>query len=71
MRLLAIFMIAILCSVKADAQGFLKDLGQRAIDQAKGKIENKVDRTVDEAVDRVLDPKKTTKKKNRCQGGGG
>ena len=63
MRLLAILMIAILCSVKADAQGFLKDLGQRAIDQAKGKIENKVDRTVDEAVDRVLDPKKTTKKK--------
>ena len=62
-KLLAILVIAILCSVKADAQGFLKDLGQRAIDQAKGKIENKVDRTVGEAADRVLDPKKTTKKK--------
>ena len=62
-KLLAILVIAILCSVKANAQGFLKDLGQRAIDQAKGKIENKVDRTVGEAADRVLDPKKTTKKK--------
>ena len=63
MRLLAILMIAILCTTKADAQNILKGIGQRVIDQTKEKVENKVDRTVGEAADRVLDPKKTTKKK--------
>ena len=58
-KLIAIIALAILWSVGANAQGFLKGLGQRAVDRSKEKIENKVDRTVDKAADRVLDGKRT------------
>lgn len=57
-KLMLISVLLFCMSIGADAQGFLKGLGQRVIDKGKEKIENKVDRTVDDAADRVLDGKK-------------
>ena len=49
----------LMANAEISAQGFLKGLGQKALDKAKEKVENKVERTVDSAADRVLDRKRT------------
>ena len=62
-KLIAIIILAMACSMEADAQGFLKKLGEKALNKAKEKIENKVERTVDDEMDGVLDGKQSKKDK--------
>lgn len=50
-------------STEAQAQAFLKNLKDRAVDKVKEKVAEKVDRTVDDAVDGVLNGKKDKKGK--------
>lgn len=57
-KLVAILVVVLFGSVEISAQGFLKGLGQRALEKAKQKVENKVDRTVEEGADRILDGKR-------------
>lgn len=61
-RILTILLLMLAFSVSADAQGFIKDLGKKAVEKVKQKIENKVEREADEAMDDVLDGKKSDKK---------
>ena len=61
-RILTILLLMLAFSVSADAQGFIKNLGKKAVEKVKQKIENKVERETDEAMDDVLDGKKSDKK---------
>ena len=62
-RLLLLMMLAVAFGAEADAQGWLKKLGQKAQDAAKRaverKVEDKVERETDDAMDAVLDGKKS------------
>jgi len=62
-RLLLLMMLAVAFGGEADAQGWLKKLGQKAQDAAKRaverKVEDKVERETDDAMDAVLDGKKS------------
>lgn len=64
-RLLLLMMLAVAFGAEADAQGWLKKLGQKAQNAAKHaverKVEDKVERETDDAMDAVLDG---TKSKN-------
>ncbi len=48
-------LLMLLLPIGADAQGFLRGLGQKALNKAKEKVENKVERTVSKKADEVLD----------------
>ncbi len=61
-KLIAILILILACCMEADAQAFLKKLGEKAIEKAKEKIESKVERTVDGEMDEVLDGKKSKDK---------
>ena len=67
-KLTAILAIVLMCSVNANAQGFLKKLGQKAVEKAKEKIEKKVDNTVAGKADEVLDGKKSSSSKSNNAG---
>ncbi len=56
-KILSIVALALMCAGPIQAQGWLKNLGDKAVDAAKRKVENKVDRTVSDAADDVLDGK--------------
>jgi outer membrane protein OmpA-like peptidoglycan-associated protein len=65
MKKLVLLLIALIAFVaNSDAQGFLKKLGQRAVERAKARIEYKVDRTVTEAVDGTIDMKTPSESKD-------
>lgn len=64
-RILTILLLMLAFSVSADAQGFIKNLGKKAVEKVKQKIENKVERETDEAMDDVLDGKKSDKKSSK------
>lgn len=51
------------CNTDLSAQGWLKRLGERAVDAAKNSVENKVENKTREAVDDVLDGKSGKKSK--------
>lgn len=61
-RLLALIVVAVVCAGSASAQGFLKRLGEKALDKVKNKVENKIDNIVDKGADAVLNGKKKKKK---------
>jgi len=71
-RLLMMLIMAFAVSANADAQGWLKKLGQKAVDAGKRaverKVENKVERSTDDAMDEVLDGKKSKKSKESDDG---
>ena len=55
------------CNTDLSAQGWLKRLGERAVDAAKNSVENKVENKTREAVDDVLDGKVSKKDKKSKQ----
>ena len=66
-RLILMIIVAFVCTLNVDAQGWLGRLKDRATEAAKRsveyKVESKVDRTVDDAMDDVLDGKSDKKSK--------
>ena len=65
-RLILMLMVVFAFAANADAQGWLKKLGEKAVDAGKRaverKVENKADRVASDASDAVLDGKKSSKK---------
>ena len=53
-RLFTVCLLVLAFGVSADAQGWLKKLGQKAVDKAKEQVENKVEREVSDAADGTL-----------------
>ena len=69
MKKLFLLLIAVFTfAANGNAQGFLKKLGQRAVERAKARIEYKVDRTVTEAVDGTIDMKTPSESKDAADG---
>jgi hypothetical protein len=66
-KLILMLIVAFVCTLNVDAQGWLGRLKDRATEAAKRsveyKVESKVDRTVDDAMDDVLDGKSDKKSK--------
>ena len=67
-RLILMLIVAVAFAANADAQGWLKKLGEKAVDAGKRaverKVENKADRVASDASDAVLDGKKSKKSKS-------
>ena len=65
-RLLIMLIVAFACTADADAQGWLKNLKDKAVDAAKNAVERNVERKADkeasDASDAVLNKKKGSKK---------
>ncbi len=64
-RLITLLAALLLLHPLVQGQGFLKGLGQKALDKAKEKVENKVERAVSNKADEVLDGKKATSRSAR------
>ena len=71
-RLILMLMVVFAFAADADAQGWLKKLGQKAVDAGKRaverKVENKVEQTTEDVMDNVLDGKKSKKGKEADDG---
>ena len=72
-RFLTIIVLVVAFCMSASAQGFLKKLGEKAVDASKRaverKVENKAERETEGAMDDVLDGKKGNKTGNNSNNG--
>ena len=70
-KLFAALLLAMFCTVNADAQGFLKRLKESAVNAAENavqrKVDSKVERETDDAMDGVLDGKKSEKSSKKSK----